>query len=102
MDQTLMPRAKLDLTGKIIGRLRIIELSHIDRHGSTVWKCLCNCGVTVFKRGASLNTPSHTRSCGCLRKEVTSARKTIHGLSKSVEWQSYRNARSRCMNKRNK
>lgn len=33
------------------------------------WECVCDCGTTISVRGNSLKN-GHTKSCGCLRKEL--------------------------------
>src|SRR6266576_2014728 len=43
--------------------------------------CRCDCGGTVNALVSNLRN-DHVRSCGCLRKEVTIARSTIHGSAR--------------------
>lgn len=57
-----------DLTGEIFGRLTVLDYA-----GNYKWNCKCSCGVQKAVRGGDLRS-GRTKSCGCLRKELTSAR----------------------------
>ena len=48
-----MPAFK-DITGLKFGRLLVISFSHMDRHGGSVWNCLCDCGTEKIIRGNPL------------------------------------------------
>lgn len=43
------------------------------------YRCRCDCGNFCAIRIDALNSQT-TRSCGCLRREVSKARSTIHGV----------------------
>lgn len=60
-----------DLTGKRIGRLTVMRRLPADTHKHTQWECLCDCGNTTVT--TTLNGRRPTLSCGCLRRELTSA-----------------------------
>ena len=71
-----------NLVGKRFGRLTVVEFDRLQNH-KTYWKCLCSCGLTVIATGNNLRS-GNTKSCGCLRREMTSARgknNTTHGES---------------------
>lgn len=59
-----------DLTGQRFGRLVALDYksSHDKQH--LVWRCKCDCGNETFVASSSLVTGT-TKSCGCLRKEVS-------------------------------
>lgn len=69
----MMKTAKEDLTGKVFGRLTVLEQTedYINPQGVHYrkWLCMCECGniksirETALKRG-------ETKSCGCLQKET--------------------------------
>jgi hypothetical protein len=63
----------IDLTGKTFGRLTVIERAENSKSGKTQWLCKCKCGNEIIVTRDDL-TSSHTKSCGCYRKEVTSKR----------------------------
>ena len=76
-----MPKM-VDHTGKRYGRLLVIGHSHKNNHKEHVWECLCDCGnITSVRRGGL--TSGDTRSCGCLKSEVTKKRMTKHGMRKT-------------------
>lgn len=57
-----------DMTGKKIGRLKVVKLSdERTSDGSAKWECICDCGEKTTVSGRSLRTV--TKSCGCLQKE---------------------------------
>ena len=58
-----------NLTGQRFGRLIAIRPTEERRHGSVVWECTCDCGITAFIASAELRD-GKTKSCGCLRKEL--------------------------------
>ena len=65
----------IDLTNKKFDRLTVIRraANHIQPNGSavTMWECECECGNNIIVRAIDLTT-KHTKSCGCLRKELKS------------------------------
>lgn len=79
--------------GDRFGKLVAVRLSERDKHGNTMWVCLCDCGKEMITRQERLRG-GRTKSCGCLRKE----RLRIHGDSESPEYESWRNMRDRCLN----
>lgn len=51
------------------GRLTAIEL--VEMYGPFyLWRCKCDCGEEIVTQRGSLLS-GRTRSCGCLRKEVS-------------------------------
>lgn len=68
-----MPKL-IDLTGKNYGRLTVLERDYetqkIKNSKEPFWKCQCECGNIVSKRGHDLKQ-NKIISCGCLKKENT-------------------------------
>lgn len=60
------------------GRLTTVE--KFKRSGKTHWKCICSCNNLCEVSQSDLVT-GNTKSCGCLNRELSSQRKTKHGLS---------------------
>lgn len=58
----------VDMTGKKIGRLTVIERDKMkgSPKGEAYWVCKCECGNIKSIAGSSLRR-GRTRSCGCLR-----------------------------------
>ena len=63
-----------DMIGKKFNRLTVIEKSDIkNKNGNRLWKCICDCGNIVYAPSWAL-IAGHTRSCGCLQKDITAQR----------------------------
>lgn len=63
-----------DLTGKRFERLVVINVGKHEK-GRYFWKCKCDCGNVVTVDGAKLSF-GHTKSCGCLCREINSVKMT--------------------------
>ena len=61
----------IDLTGQRFGRLVVIKLSTPKGTKHHKWLCKCDCGNECVVLGYNL-VGGHTKSCGCLNKEVVS------------------------------
>ena len=62
-----------DLEGQRFGRLVVIGTEGKRRGSRFVWLCRCDCGNTVSVSAVNLCS-GHTRSCGCLKSELSSKR----------------------------
>ena len=67
----------IDLIGQKFGRLTVVSLIEVDC--GIKWFCVCDCGHNATTSAAKLKS-GHTKSCGCILSEKTSARNTTHGL----------------------
>ncbi len=65
------------LAGRRFGRL-LVEARDGVRSKASAWGCLCDCGNRITVSIRSLNSGG-TKSCGCLRVEVTRNNSTRHG-----------------------
>lgn len=84
-----------DLTGKIFGRLTVLDFSHKGSSGKSIWRAKCACGQERLVRGNCL-TSGNTTSCGCEQKRLAREKNfrgvgpVIGGLSKRywtrLEW----------------
>jgi hypothetical protein len=70
----------LRLGGQQLGRLTVLKRVKNGRRDRAQWKCRCSCGREVTVLSDSLRT-GRTRSCGCLRIDLTKLRETKHGQS---------------------
>ena len=75
-------RKKIDMTGRIIGRLLVIEECGRDKHNKVLWRCRCECGNEITVLGYNLRS-EHTTSCGCYKRERAAEAHTTHGMSKT-------------------
>ena len=87
-----------DLTGKKFNRWLVIGLSH-KANNRNYWKCRCDCGTekVVLREGLTRNL---SKSCGCLRDEVTSNASITHGACVGgkliAEYSIWRGIKRRC------
>ncbi len=63
--------------------------------------CKCTCGKVAEVEESSMRRGA-SKSCGCLRRELTSLRTRTHHLTGSKEYQAWNNARTRCYNSKTK
>lgn len=98
------------LIGKKFGRLTVLELyNKLRRRNSrtgkytyrTMYSCLCECGNKVVVEQYKLKC-GHTKSCGCLRKDVSRKTQTKHGHRYSRLYVIWNNMKKRCYNPKNK
>jgi hypothetical protein len=88
----------IDMTGQRFGRLVVLGLA--ERLKSSIrWTCKCDCGGVCVARGVHLRD-EHTRSCGCLQKDLTATANTTHGhaprVGVSPTYRSWHAMRQRC------
>ena len=65
-----------NIVGQKFNRLTVIARV-IDDEDHVKWKCQCECGNIIIVRKDSLTT-GHTKSCGCLQKEIASKNTKIN------------------------
>lgn len=93
-NEQLRERKLIDLSGQKFGRLLVLKRA--ENHGrETYWKCRCDCGNTKEINGAKLKN-GHTKSCGCLSKEITSEMSRTHGMSDTRLYRIYKKMYRRC------
>lgn len=79
---------RLTLVDRDVGRTA-------DGHVLSAWLCECGASVTIaFSRVKS----GQSKSCGCLAREVSSAKARTHGGRGSPEYSSWMAMRRRCQN----
>lgn len=71
--------------------------------GNNMYACQCVCGNTIRVKGYNIRS-GNTRSCGCLRREVSrstvTSRCKTHGKSRTPEYRSWSNMLRRCYDSR--
>lgn len=67
----------IDITGQRFGRLTVIE-KVASKNSNAKWKCRCDCGRYTEVLGTTLRR-GESKSCGCLRKEISKRTATTHG-----------------------
>ena len=71
--------------GNRYGRLTAIRQVGVDRCGSALWECSCECGGLKTARGYSLRRGA-TKSCGCLVKENAWDHPRKHASKEDAAW----------------
>ncbi len=90
----------IDLTGKTFGRLTVVSLDNSGTKKRKHWICKCSCGNTKSVSRDSLRCGA-TKSCGCLKKEITGNRARTHGMSETKIFKTWQSMHGRCYNKNN-
>lgn len=73
---------------------RLVILHHKSATDCVV---MCDCGTGKVVRWSSL-VSGRTKSCGCLRKEVTAKKNATHGQAWSPTWRVWHLMKQRCIN----
>lgn len=75
-------RSKLvNHAGSVFGRLTVLKLDHIDKHG--YWLCRCSCGKELVILASNF-VKGNTRSCGCIRSEDAGRNVVIRDYKKKA------------------
>jgi len=89
-----------DLTGKTFSRLFVVGLAGRNNSGTHLWECLCQCGATTSATRGNLKN-GHTKSCGCLRMDVSFQINLKHGHAHKGErtptYRSWDAMKDRCL-----
>ena len=94
-----MGRHLIDLTGKVFGRLSVLQLVAKElKH--PYWLCKCVCGKESIVRGSHLKDGTIS-SCGCLNEEVRISCKTTHGMYYTPTYQTWHSMLGRCYQESN-
>ncbi len=65
------------MVGLRFGRLLGVAYHDTPRHHA-YWRFKCDCGETTIANGAAVRA-GRTQSCGCLHREISAERLTLHG-----------------------
>ena len=91
-----MSKAK-DMTGLRYGRLLVVCREGSANCGLATWRCLCDCGNECVVYGAYLRK-GNTKSCGCLHRDTSRDRMTVHGKRYTRLYAVWRAMVRRCRN----
>ena len=90
-----------NLIGQKFGRLTVIDRAEKYKDGHAMWLCRCECGTEKVILEKCLKN-GKTKSCGCLRKEITVKRLTKHGLNNIRLYDIWSGIKQRCYNSKRK
>lgn len=89
--------SRKDISGLKFSRLTAIRESHRNNSGNWIWIFRCDCGTEKeFSKG--LVCSGHTRSCGCLARELTIQRNFKNGLTHLESSRAWYKIKERCLN----
>ncbi len=74
-----------NLTGNRFGRITVLNRSSNTKQGDSRWTCVCDCGNYLTVLGRSLRR-GHTRSCGCLQRDLVRIRQPKLAELRKVDW----------------
>jgi len=89
-----------NLVGHRFGRLVVLELAGLDKARNRKWLCQCDCGEEVIVLGSHLKN-GNTKSCTCLARELSAARRFTHGQSRKTTYRIWDGLRRRCQDLKN-
>lgn len=89
---------KIDLTGKRFGRLTVLTKSPEKKDRSYTWVCQCDCGKITHPIITNRLLHGGTRSCGCLRNDLTRQRSVKHGMYSTRLYGVWSAMKRRCLN----
>ena len=87
---------RIDLDKQKFGRLTVMAFAGTKNKRAT-WLCKCDRGNKIITNGADLRS-GHTQSCGCLKRDRSSAAHKKHGLSKTAFHTMWTQMKKRCAN----
>lgn len=85
-----------DLSGRTVGRLRVIAYYGISDKKQIYWKCVCECGNEILAKTSDL-TSGCKKSCGCLQMESGKSNYK-YGCRSNRLYHIWRGMKARCLN----
>lgn len=92
-----LPKNAKDITGQRFGRLVALGPIGRNKNRDIIWLCQCDCGNFTKNHPRSLRNGA-TKSCGCLKNELSSLRLKTHGMSRIPLYKTWVDMNTRCHN----
>lgn len=89
---------KIQLEGMRFGRLTVVAEGGRSKNRQITWICQCDCGKITHPIMSTQLLHGVTRSCGCLRDDLTRSRSVTHGLSGTQIYGVWHTMKNRCLN----
>jgi hypothetical protein len=83
----------VDLSGRVFGKLTVVDFYGKGSRGKSIWNCLCGCGNKTTASTGHL-TSGHRVSCGCGRSESNIS----HGMTHTRTYEIWCGMKKRCEN----
>jgi len=97
----MIPSNFKDITGQQFNRWTVIRKAKSGKGWQTKWLCVCICGNQKVIYGNHLQR-GNSKSCGCLREELSLNRPLTHGHNRknrpSSEYRAWYHMKTRCYN----
>lgn len=97
LDTRRKSKPQRDLAGTTFGRLTVVKKLDKKQYSNQLWLCKCKCGSFTTVNQENLLS-GHTRSCGCLSRDIASSRNATHRESHSRLYRVWRSMKARCQN----
>lgn len=93
-----MPGKRKDITGNMYGYLKALRFDKITDTKITRWIMLCvACNKEISVSMSNLKSGS-SKSCGCMKFQLTKENKNTHNLSKHGTYRTWVSMKQRCSN----
>jgi len=90
------PGVKLKVKkGDVYNRLTIVK--EVSTDSRRKFLCRCTCGTLKEFKIEHIRS-GHTKSCGCMRKEMVESLRKTHGMTNSMAFKSWTSMKQRCLN----
>lgn len=86
----------INIVGVRFGRLLVLKMGGVQNK-RRLWLCRCDCGTERLFVGGTLYA-GHSRSCGCLNRELQISRPMTHGMTGTRIFAVWRGMLGRCRN----
>lgn len=97
----MVSKKRADLTGQKLSRWTVISIAEKNRFGQSMWHCVCRCGTEKTVAADSL-VREKSKSCGCLRRDVSAEFFVTHGKCTTTEYFAWNSLLRRCLNSNHK
>ena len=92
---------KIEMIEKKFEKLLVVKESGKDKRGKLLYECKCDCSNISIVLGEHLRS-GHSKSCGCLKSQLSKEKATTHGMSKTTTYKSWCHVLERCNNLKDK
>lgn len=92
-----MSRIK-DISGNRYNRYKVLKYHGQNKHRSSMWLCLCDCGTEKVVNSSDLKSGA-VKSCGCLCSEVNAKKQRTHGMTGTRQYTIWSKMIQRCKDK---
>lgn len=93
----MITRPRKEIIGNRYGRLTVMLDCGQAKNGAYQYITMCDCGESKVVLGNSMVNGS-TKSCGCIRRETTSAKNIKHQGCSDSAYQTWQGMKTRCLN----